>query len=1304
MFKRKFLIFVSMALALVALSWGIDQAGAQPLGTLNIPNPAMGFNPAVDYTLSNFAYSPNIRKFVDSLPGLGAPGCSTAIPAGTAGSCNQNNLLQYIPIAVPNTTLYPGDEYYDMAVMQYTVKMHSDLPPTTLRGYQQVSGSLPGQTTDPAIGGVNQYLGPVIIAKSFDPTKPAGDPVTGNGRPVRLLFRNQLPVGAAGKLYLPVDTTLMGAGMGPVGTQTYTQNRVSIPHLHGGNTPWISDGTPHQWIVPSGEASIPAGATYDVYRKGMSFVNVPDMVGAGKSIATPAPGDGMGTLYWTNQQSQRLMFWHDHAYGITRLNVYGGMAAGYLLIDQVEEDMIMGTNVSSAFTTPKAVLPNLAALGGSLGVYKYGIPLVIQDRTFVNDANTPLPSAGTVATPTAKTVDVDPLWYSYVGINGSLGNAIGGNLWFPHEYMPNENIYDPTGVLAWGRWDYGPWMNPPLIPQYWTLPSPSHVPESYADTMIVNGTAFPHLNLPPTAVRFRILNACNDRVVNLQLYVADPAGYAIDATGAPVPPGTGFGTEVKMVPAVPNPAYPTWPKDGRNGGVPDPTTAGPPWIMFGNEGGRLPQVAVIPTNPVGFEYNRRVPTILNVTDQSLLIFPAERADVIVDLSGFAGKTLILYSDAPAPMPLFDERNDLYTGSPDWTAVGGAPSIPAGYGPNTRTIMQIRVGAGSNPAFDLASLQAALPQAYKATQAPPVVAQSAYDPAFGTTSPDTYVGIIDETVNLKGTPGSVSKVMVALPGSGYTTPPTVTFVPKAGGGGSGAAATACLNGVTAVTVTTTGTGYTSAPTVALTGGGGTGATAVATITGGGVSAVTVTNPGCNYTANPTVTFTGGGFTAAATATSGVTLGGVGAITITNGGSGYMKAPYAILQGGGGLGAAADVMLNVDTPVGIKNITEGFEPFYGRINVLLGTTPVPLDPLAPAPVVPGIANYIDPPSDIWDDGGTYVFRIAHIGVDSHIAHFHLANLQVVNRVDWTGGILPPLPHELGWKESIRTNPFTDLILAVRPQAQVLPFQIPHSVRLMDPTTPAGSTANYLQPAPVPGLPNPAGLSNKMTDYGWEYVWHCHLLGHEENDMMRPLVLNVPPPAAPVISYTVAAGVTPGSVQVVLTWPAGAYNTATSFTIQRSTSNTFPTGATTLTWTLNGLPPQTTYTDASVTPSSRYYYRVQASNPGGNSAWSNVVTVITVLPPSGLTGTATTRFGRSTVTLTWTNNTTTGVTGVAIQRATNAAFTGATTTNVNGANVTTRAITRLNSKTTYYFRVAARTALGNSAWSNVFSITTP
>ena len=66
------------------------------------------------------------------------------------------------------------------------------------------------------------------------------------------------------------------------------------------------------------------------------------------------------------------------------------------------------------------------------------------------------------------------------------------------------------------------------------------------DTPLVNGTAYPYANVQPAKYRLRILNAANDRMLNLQLYVADPAGYAIDATGAPVTPGTGFGTEVAM--------------------------------------------------------------------------------------------------------------------------------------------------------------------------------------------------------------------------------------------------------------------------------------------------------------------------------------------------------------------------------------------------------------------------------------------------------------------------------------------------------------------------------------------------------------------------------------------------------------------------------------------------------------------------------------------------------------------------------------------------------------------------------------
>ena len=86
----------------------------------------------------------------------------------------------------------------------------------------------------------------------------------------------------------------------------------------------------------------------------------------------------------------------------------------------------------------------------------------------------------------------------------------------------------------------------------------------------------------------------------------------------------------------------------------------------------------------------------NVDQHSLLLGAAERADVIVDFSQYAGKTIILYNDAPAAFPAADPRYDYYTGNPDLTAEGGAPSTQPGYGPNIRTIMQIRV-ANSTPA-------------------------------------------------------------------------------------------------------------------------------------------------------------------------------------------------------------------------------------------------------------------------------------------------------------------------------------------------------------------------------------------------------------------------------------------------------------------------------------------------------------------------------------------------------------------------------------------------------------------------------
>ena len=88
-----------------------------------------------------------------------------------------------------------------------------------------------------------------------------------------------------------------------------------------------------------------------------------------------------------------------------------------------------------------------------------------------------------------------------------------------------------TGARDTGRWDYGPWFWP-IFPL--TAPPPNNilpyngnnfntttVPEAFMDIPMVNGCPYPYINVNARAYRFRILNACNDRMVNLQMYVAD---------------------------------------------------------------------------------------------------------------------------------------------------------------------------------------------------------------------------------------------------------------------------------------------------------------------------------------------------------------------------------------------------------------------------------------------------------------------------------------------------------------------------------------------------------------------------------------------------------------------------------------------------------------------------------------------------------------------------------------------------------------------------------------------------------------
>ena len=1050
---------VTAAAALAAAAIGAGELLVAPNGQLvpdvsglvpnyaNSPMPDLsGTDPAC--TAPNFC---GIRKFVDSLPGLGE----------TAA----NNLGQYIPVAAADTSTYPGADYYEIELGQYSEKMHSDLPATTLRGYRQTN-----------MGGTPfHYLGPLIVAQK--------------GRPVRVKFTNNLPRGIAGDLFLPVDTTVMGAGAGPLvddGTRMttegqlcagaikpdcYTQNRATI-HLHGGVTPWISDGTTHQWITPSNEAT--------PYPNGVSVYNVPDMPLPGMPTGGKPPAgsaEGVQTFYYTNDQSARLMFYHDHAHGITRLNVYGGEAAGYLITDATEQALL--------------------AADGPLAGLGYGIPLIVQDKTFVDP----------------RTIGYqDPTWNwgtgaasPYVDPNGNstlLRVPAKGDLWWPHVYQPAQNPYDITGTNAMGRWVYGPWFWPPTNdiafkevpnPYYdcdlfgnpippatscrdWQpltipgTPNPSVTAEAFFDTPVVNGTAYPYLNVPAGPVRFRILNASHDRFWNLSLYVADESGNL----------NNGFPTEVKLN-ALEVEAAKSDPTV-----FPTPTaTPGPSWIYIGTEGGFLPMPVVVPPQPTTWVTDPTVFNAGNVDLHSLLLGPAERADVIVDFSNFAGKTLIVYNDAPAAFPARDPRFDYYTNNADLRDTGGVDTVRPGFGPNTRTVMQIRVGGGAGTPFNLGALENAFrpdpvaqrPGVFQAGQDPVIVGQAAYDEAYGQAFPARYpcwgVSRIQDT-------------------------------------------SICVQPVTG-----------QAPL-------------------------------------------------------------------------YLPLqPKAIHDE---MGASFDDYGRMSTNLGLEL------PFtqVGNQNFILQSYSDP-----PTELVK-FAEYAKPIGDVRADG-TQLWKITHNGVDTHPVHFHLFHVQLINRVGWDGGIRLPHPTELGWKDTVRISPLEDTIVALRPIAphpDSLPWELPNSIRPLEPALPINSVLGFTNIDPQG---NAVTVTNQLTNFGWEYIWHCHILSHEEHDMMRAIAFAVPP-RTPQLTATVS-GLYGGAV-VDLSWTDSLV--ATGFTVEKAADPDFISTVVSI-----QVGKALSYSDNIGTTTAPVYYRVFGSNTVGSevpgyptitreSEYSNVVSATGPMPP--------------------------------------------------------------------------------------------
>jgi FtsP/CotA-like multicopper oxidase with cupredoxin domain len=202
------------------------------------------------------------------------------------------------------------------------------------------------------------------------------------GVPVYVKWVNDL----TGSILFPVDPTLHWAdpnnlmlnGTGPFepyppGYPEAQSPVPMVPHLHGGEDPSTSDGGPQQWWTSTGLH--------------------------GEDYATLEPTDLNAAVYhYPNEQPPGTLWYHDHALGLTRINVFSGLAGYYFLRDPADQVALL--------------LPS----------GKYEVPLAIQDRAFNVDGSLWFPSQGV-------NPDIHPYWSpEYFGNTIMVNGAVWPNL------------------------------------------------------------------------------------------------------------------------------------------------------------------------------------------------------------------------------------------------------------------------------------------------------------------------------------------------------------------------------------------------------------------------------------------------------------------------------------------------------------------------------------------------------------------------------------------------------------------------------------------------------------------------------------------------------------------------------------------------------------------------------------------------------------------------------------------------------------------------------------------------------------
>jgi len=187
-------------------------------------------------------------------------------------------------------------------------------------------------------------------------------------------------------------------------------------------------------------------------------------------------------------------------------------------------------------------------------------------------------------------------------------------------------------------------------------------------------------------------------------------------------------------------------------------------------------------------------------------------------------------------------------------------------------------------------------------------------------------------------------------------------------------------------------------------------------------------------------------------------------------------------------------------------------------------------------------------------------------------------------------------------------------------------------------------------------------------------------------------VPPPAVPGGLTATATS----SSQINLSWTDNSTD-ETGFKIERKTG---ATGSYSQIISLGAN--VTSYSDTGLTPSTSYYYQVRAYNSNGDSTYSNEANATTLAaPPAAPGGLTATAVSTSQINLSWTDNSN-NETGFKLERKVGA--TGSYTEVATlGANVTSYSNTGLSASTSYYYRIRATNATGDSAYSNEANATT-